>query len=119
MFGLPEQSPLYVMMASDVGCNGARVLAFSNFKETIKNKFGEDCYILPSSVHEVLIMPESMSDCSEGYILNMVHAVNSDVLDPRDLLSDNIYKYEAATDSIRTITGSLEKASEKETGMEM
>ena len=108
IFGLPEESPLYVMMASPIGNNGARALAYSDFKEQLRNTFGGDCYVFPSSIHELIMMPASEAGDDEGYLLNMIRMINQDVLLPKDFLSDNMYKYDFASNSIKTISEAKE-----------
>ena len=50
-------------------------------------------YMLPSSVHEVLLLPESMGISYEEAAL-MVQEVNSSEVGPEDFLSDTVYRYE-------------------------
>lgn len=50
-------------------------------------------YMLPSSVHEVILLPESMGVSYEEAAL-MVQEVNSSEVGPEDFLSDTVYRYE-------------------------
>ena len=55
--------------------------------------------IIPSSVHEVLLMPEEIARCRED-IDEMVREVNSTTVSPDEVLSDHAYYYDASKDSI-------------------
>lgn len=61
-------------------------------KELIE-KFPEGYVALPSSVHEVIIVPKSDHDTEE--LNEIVRQVNSTVLDDKDYLSDDVYEFTA------------------------
>ena len=63
-----------------------------NLMDEIADFFGEDFYILPSSIHEVLLLPQSKAPSKEQ-LDQMVREVNRDCLDPGDYLSDHAYYY--------------------------
>ena len=52
---------------------------------------GMDLYILPSSIHEVLLISERCGRAEEE-LRDLVHAVNTSALKETDYLSDSIYK---------------------------
>lgn len=58
----------------------------------IRKKMGNDYYMLPSSVHEILIVSVSLDNpvCD---LLNIVHNVNETMLTKEEYLSDDVYKY--------------------------
>ena len=66
-------------------------------KETLnrymKDKQAEKVIILPSSIHETLLIPcDSMPDME--YVKSMVKEVNATQLQPEEILSDNVYVYD-------------------------
>lgn len=61
---------------------------------------GRSCFILPSSVHETIIVPDD-EDMSEEALDNMVDEVNSTQLEPQDVLSDHAYYYDYDKDVLR------------------
>ena len=74
---------------------------------------GEPYYILPSSIHEVLLVKQS-----EGYNLEalreMVKEVNRTEVRPEEILSSCIFKYNGqklsiAQEEVQTVTEALEK----------
>ncbi len=72
---------------------GAASLAFPESLEDVKKTLGEDFYILPSSIHEVLCMRESACD-SISDLENMVKSVNSTEVEEKDFLSNSIFYYD-------------------------
>ena len=48
-----------------------------------------DCYILPSSIHEVLIVP---SDMDVNTLAHMVHDINRAEVAEQDRLSDHVFR---------------------------
>ena len=52
---------------------------------------GDDLYILPSSIHEVIAVPSSLGDPEE--LASMVQEVNMSVVDVSERLSNQVYHY--------------------------
>ena len=70
-------------------------------------KYGlEDVYILPSSVHEVLLCNKSFfeEDTAEEDLLKMVAEVNLGMVEPGETLSFDVYEFNLETKKLRTIT---------------
>ncbi len=73
---------------------GANVILNKCWLESAAQKIGGDFYILPASVHEVLLLPVTI-DFGVDELRDMVRAINGnkDVLPKTDILSDNIYLF--------------------------
>lgn len=71
------------------------VMAISNaIMDRITKKFG-NVYILPSSIDEVIIVPQTMTgNLDIADLKRMVCDVNSSEVQPEDQLSDHIYEYD-------------------------
>ena len=70
-------------------------------KENLKNLasiFNSNLVIIPSSIHEVIIIP--LFDCNISYVDNMVNDVNDKALLPEEILSDHAYIFEKDTGEI-------------------
>lgn len=94
------QSPLQIYILTNTkGFLGAAGLLLENlltdFAETIGNSF----FILPSSIHEVLLVPES-GEMDIGTLSEMVCAVNKSHVIPQEVLSDHAYYYDRKTGQI-------------------
>ena len=100
-----EKDHMYVL-SSDDGIYGASVLYYPEVKEQIAEKLGENYYALPSSLHEFLIVPESagMDPVDLG---RMVYEANHQLVDPKDVLSDNVLHYDRNTKSLETIPSEM------------
>lgn len=73
---------------------GATALLDSQTMENISERIGEDnFYVLPSSIHEILIIPESLAPSPEE-LSEMVRTVNQKEVSVQDRLSDNAYRYD-------------------------
>ena len=58
----------------------------------IEEIFGGDYFILPSSIHEVIVVPDLGIDDQEHDLNEMVRKVNHMVVDPEDRLSDRVIR---------------------------
>jgi len=73
---------------------GASALFYPQIMEMIAEKAGGSYFILPSSIHELLILPDD-GTLDAGRLSDTVRRINMEVLDERDFLSDNVYYYSA------------------------
>lgn len=93
--GAPEEvmpeGPIFVL-TNELGINGAAALLYPHLPEYIFKQTGGNYYLLPSSVHEFLIVPEK-AGISGGELLEMVKEINGTEVDVQDLLSDHIYYF--------------------------
>ena len=71
---------------------GAAAVLDKNMMSYITDRFGEDFYIIPSSIHECLIAP-SLDYTDPSELTQMVKNVNKNMLNANDILSDHVYKY--------------------------
>lgn len=72
---------------------GAACMIYPHVLEMIGNMLQEDFYILPSSVHEVIIVPESRGLESDE-MDEMVVEINETQVEPEEVLSDHAYFYQ-------------------------
>lgn len=74
------------------GNNGAAALLYPNMPEKIYEKLGQNYFLLPSSVHEFLIVPEVNGMLSEE-LRSIVREVNATQLEREEFLSDEVYYF--------------------------
>lgn len=72
--------------------NGAIKICDTNAMMGIANKLNADLLVLPSSIHEVIIIPKN-DDTDIDYLSSMVDSINGDVVDEQDVLSDHVYVF--------------------------
>ena len=75
---------------------GAGIIAVKSIREEIAEKIGGDYFVLPSSLHEVLVTPANGMIDVEG-LKEMVVSINQSEVAPEDRLSDSVYLYHADT----------------------
>ncbi len=86
----PERD-MYVL-TNRTRINGAACILYDSVLEKIADKLKADLYILPSSVHEVIILPK-VNNYDKDILANMVREVNTDGVAMEEILSDNVYEY--------------------------
>ncbi len=74
---------------------GASVMLDTEALESVANKVESDLLVLPSSIHEVIVVPASMGDARE--FGEMVREVNRTEVEAVDRLSDTVYHFNRAT----------------------
>lgn len=72
---------------------GAACILYDGILEQIAGQLGENFYILPSSIHEMIIVPESQSPSKED-LNDMVTEINETQVDEEEVLSDHVYYYD-------------------------
>ena len=94
--GLPMEFPESPMWVASVegGMYGAAVTQLPDFLDMAAEVLKGDFYILPSSIHECLFVPDDgsmeLSDLKE-----MVRTVNKNEVSEADYLSDSVYHYDS------------------------
>ena len=68
------------------------LMSDKNKVEAIKKINSDFIYILPSSIHEVIVVNPNYTEIKESEITEMVRNINT-TLDPDIVLSDSVYKY--------------------------
>lgn len=72
---------------------GAACILYDGVLEKIGKQLEENYYILPSSIHEIIIVPESKSPTREN-LNDMVVEINETQVDVEEVLSDHVYYYD-------------------------
>lgn len=78
--------------------NGASVMMFPELFADYAKRMRGDFYVIPSSIHEVLLFPEEGLDVRD--MRAMVAEVNATQVAPDEVLSDNVYLYKADTNEL-------------------
>ncbi len=87
-----EQVDLYILTNS-IGVNGAVYMIYDDILRDFAKEHGS-FYILPSSIHELLLFPCDREEEREG-LIEMVKEVNEYIVDDTEYLSDTVYFYNA------------------------
>ena len=98
----PEEAGIVTYIATNKsGFHGASVLAYPDFAEKAAETIGGSFYMLPSSVHEFILIKDDGKPNARD-LNKMVRNVNETVLEPRDLLSNQCYHYDAKKKVLET-----------------
>lgn len=90
------EDDLYVATTPD-GLLGARVLLYPDFFKQAAEKLGGSFFVLPSSIHEVLLLQDNGKAVVED-LSAMVRQVNAAEVREKDQLSNHVYYYDAESD---------------------
>lgn len=93
LFAPDEPSPMWVASVEG-GQNGACAIQYPDFLEQAAETLGGDFYVLPSSIHEVLLVADDGST-DLSYLEAMVRNVNETDVVPADRLSDHVFHYDS------------------------
>ena len=93
-----EDVPSMYVLTNKDKLNGAAAILDSKTMEGISEKLGGDFVIIPSSIHEVIILPLNTVDTDT--LNGMVNDVNSSEVAPADVLSNHVYKYDSTAKKV-------------------
>ena len=112
----PEDEQMFVATVPDK-VHGAGVLAYQDFMDQAAERAGGDFFILPSSIHEILIVPDNgKMDLKE--LEAMVKEVNATQVAPADKLTDSVYHYDSKEKIFELGEKFVERQNEREEAAE-
>ncbi len=79
---------------------GAACILYHGLLQQIGDFLKESFFILPSSIHEVIIIPESQAPDRQT-LSDMVQEINDTQLEPEDVLSNHAYFYDWSTNVLK------------------
>lgn len=95
----PENKEFMYILTNSIHQFGAAVFAYPNILEMASRIIGEDFYLLPSSIHEVILIPKSKSPDLKD-LNEMINEVNETQVQEEEVLSDHAYYYEKNTHTL-------------------
>jgi len=96
-----NRAPMYIL-SNRQKSHGAACILYENVLERQADKYGGSFYILPSSVHEVILLLDSGEESVED-LRNMVREVNRTQVSPDEVLSDSLYYYDFVEKGLRNL----------------
>ena len=82
------------ILTNEIGYLGAAALFYPNQMKKIAASLGGNYFVLPSSIHEVLVLPD-YGNLNYMELEQMVKVVNKTTVDRKDQLSNNVYYYDS------------------------
>ena len=95
---LLKEIPMYVL-SNQKRVFGAAGLLYDRVLSDAGVRLEDDFYVLPSSVHEVILVPDHVAG-SEKELRTMVHEVNHTQVEPEEILSESVYHYDRKKHSL-------------------
>ncbi|MBD5392950.1 MAG: hypothetical protein HDR71_01500 [Lachnospiraceae bacterium] len=83
--------PMYVL-SNKQKIQGAACMLYPEILNDFAKEKNCDLYILPSSIHEVILLPDS-KDISKENLLDMVSEINKTQVEEHEILADSIYYF--------------------------
>lgn len=90
---LPEEMKQQYVLTNGNGRYGAAGMLRQDLMERFAGQAGGSFYILPSSIHELILLPDSPSISAEG-LKTMVKEVNESTVAQEEWLSEDVYYYD-------------------------
>lgn len=101
MVDVDDMVPMYVC-TNTMKSNGAGVILYDGLLREFADRVDSDVFILPSSIHETLLIPVSAGMDIEA-LKNMVRDINKTEVSPDEILSDNVYYYDRLLDRVELV----------------
>lgn len=92
LFSHPSDHNQMYVLTNQSGINGASCLLYPHLIENFANQVKSDLYLLPSSIHEIIILP-SQKQLNKNELSHMVNEINLTQVAPEEVLSDQVYIY--------------------------
>ncbi len=90
------------VLSSHTRAFGAACLLYEDILASFADEIQDDFYVLPSSIHEVLLIPAKKSPPAKA-LQEMVRDINETEVAPEDILSNQIYLYRAAEHCLKIV----------------
>ena len=101
--GCDTEDYMYVL-SNPLRSLGAGCVLYPHVLDKIGQIVGENFYVLPSSIHEIIIVPESFA-MEPADMNRMVAEINQTQVAEEEVLSDNAYFYERKTKELTVCPG--------------
>ena len=110
-FDFSNQEVILLVLTNEKKNFGAAMMFEPKVMDRLSQSFPEGFYILPSSLHEVLILPDR-GGISPKELGAMVREVNRSQVEKMEQLSDRVYHYDKEAQKIVEVPESIERGKE-------
>ena len=98
-FELDDIAPPMYVLTNKSKYYGASTILYNGLLDRIANKIDKDLIVIPSSVHEVILLPYD-NELDVDVVTDMVRSVNQSELEQEEMLSNHAYIYNRTTKKI-------------------
>lgn len=113
MGGVPQDGPELYVLTNEENMFGAASMCYPGILQEAAGKIKSDLFVLPSSLHEVLLTPDN-GNLDYHALESMVQEINETVVAPGDRLSDHVYHYDAKDQVLERAETFARRMEEKE-----
>ncbi len=90
-----EQTPMYVLSNTE-RTHGAACILYGNLLEDFSKRLNDNFYVLPSSVHEMILIPAAFAG-KASELKSMVSEINETQVEEEEILSNSVYFFNRLT----------------------
>ena len=94
-----SDAPAMYVLSNTSGINGAAVILYPEVLKMCSEKLKGDFFILPSSIHETILIP-CAEECDSEELKNMIMNVNDMEVPDTEILGDHAYRYFSGEDRV-------------------
>ena len=95
---IPDDVQMYIL-SNEKKVFGAVAMIYPDSMRNIADRLESDLYILPSSTHEVLVLPTKENKVPQ--LRSMVEEVNDSYVNAEEILGYNVYYYDRENKELR------------------
>lgn len=97
-----EEADMMYILSNEKRVFGAAALLYPDSMEQVAERLQSDFYIIPSSIHETIIVPTG-ENTNANTLVQMVHEVNSTIMVEEEILGDNVYFYSRESGELKMV----------------
>ena len=98
----------FYIITNKASIKGASCILYPNALQTFADKIEDDIIVLPSSIHECLLLAKKDADNVEG-LSQMVTSINANTVSLEDRLSNQVYLFRRSTGKLEIVSNAPEK----------
>ena len=108
-----SEMPTFFVVTNTDRIDGAGVIFYPEFMDNMGELLGNDFFILPSSIHEMLVLPDDGQVDAE-MLRDMVKEVNATQVAPAERLTNDVYHFDTKDHVFEKADRFTERQKEKE-----
>lgn len=97
-----EYVPMKIL-SNEQKSQGAACILYEGWLADQAEKYGKSFYLLPSSVHEMILLPDGGGETAAD-LKSMIHDVNRTQVSPEEVLSDSLYYFDRKEKRIKILS---------------
>ncbi len=82
---------------------GASAVFYPGVLKGLSEAFNSDLFVIPSSIHEMLVIPDPKLDINPANLKEIINEVNTTTVAEEEILSNNLYMYDREEDYVYTV----------------